>query len=226
MGQTWRDLLFAHWPVEPAALERVVPPQLPLDLWEGRAWVGVTPFVVTGAHPRGLPPFPWLGQFPEINTRTYVTVDGKPGIHFLSLAAARLAAVSAARRLYRLPYFHAEMEVSRGDDGVQYRSERRSTDGPPAAFRASYGRAEGELDGGEALARWLAERYCLYVKAEGSQVLRGEIHHPPWPLEDAWVDLEVNTMGEAFGLDLRGPPLLHLAPRQDTLLWGLEATTP
>src|SRR3954469_26057967 len=78
MGQTWRDLLFAHWSVDPGALEAVVAPQLPLDLWEGRAWIGVTPFVVTGAHPRGVPPLPWLGHFPELNTRTYVTLDGKP----------------------------------------------------------------------------------------------------------------------------------------------------
>jgi uncharacterized protein len=222
MGQTWRDLLFAHWPVEPTALESVVPPQLPLDLWEGRAWVAVTPFVVTGAHPRGVPPLPWLSAFPELNTRTYVTLDGKPGIYFLSLDAARLPAVIGARRLYRLPYFHADMDASRTADRVSYRSARRSGDGPPASFRGHYGPAEGELAGGEPLARWLAERYCLYVKGERSQVLRAEVHHPPWPLENAWADLKLNTMGEPFGLGLEGPPLLHFAARQDTLLWRLR----
>ena len=222
MGQTWCDLLFAHWAVEPEELEAVVPKELPLDLWEGRAWVGVTPFVVRSAHPRGLPPVPWLAHFPELNTRTYVTLDGKPGIYFLSLDAARLPAVAAARRLYRLPYFHAEMKVARDGGGVSYCSERRSQDGPPAAFRAAYGRREGGLDGGEALARWLAERYCLYVKQEGSEVLRGEIHHPAWPLEGAWADIESNTMGEPFGLDLSGRPLLHFAGRQDTLVWPLR----
>jgi len=223
MAQTWCDLLFAHWAVEPAELERVVPKELPLDLWEGRAWIGVTPFDIRSAHPRGLPRVPWLAHFPELNTRTYVTLGGKPGIYFLSLDAARLPAVTAARRLYRLPYFHAEMDVARADGQVSYRSTRRSGDGPPAAFRATYGRGQGELEGGEALARWLAERYCLYVKKEGSQVLRGEIHHPPWPLEPAWADIELNTMAEPFGLDLRGQPLLHFAARQDTLVWPLRS---
>src|SRR5215210_3461537 len=191
MGQTWCDLLFAHWPVEPSALEAVVPRELPLDLWDGQAWLGVTPFTVRGAHPRGLPPVPWLARFPELNTRTYVTVGGKPGIYFLSLDAARLPAVKAARGLYRLPYFHAEMEVGRREGSVSYRSERRSPDGPSAAFRATYGPRGGALDDDRGLARWLSERYCLYVKGEGTQVLRGEIHHPPWPLEPAWADIEL-----------------------------------
>jgi uncharacterized protein YqjF (DUF2071 family) len=221
MGQTWSDLLFAHWEVEPAALRAVVPPELPLDLREGSAWFGVTPFVVEGGHPRGLPPLPWLGRFPELNTRTYVTVGGKPGIYFLSLDAARLAAVLAARRGYRLPYFHAEMEVHVQDGRVDYRSERRSGDGPPAAFRAEYGASQGALDGGEPLARWLAERYCLYVRGESGVVLRADIHHPPWPLEPAWAEIEVNTMGQPFGLDLSEPPVLHFSARQDTVIWPL-----
>jgi uncharacterized protein YqjF (DUF2071 family) len=222
-GQTWCDLLFAHWRVPADALRRVVPPVLPLHLDpEGSAWLGITPFVVRGLRARGTPPLPWVSHFPELNVRTYVELGGKPGIYFLSLDAARLPAVAAARRLYRLPYFHAEMEAARADRRITYRSVRRSGDGPPAAFRAAYGPQEGGLDGGEALARWLAERYCLYVKEEGSQVLRGEIHHPLWPLESAWADIGLNTMGEPFGLDLRGRPLLHFAGRQDTLVWPLR----
>jgi uncharacterized protein YqjF (DUF2071 family) len=223
MGQTWSNLLFAHWEVEPAALERVIPKELPLDLWEGRAWLGVTPFVVEGGHPRGMPALPWLGHFPELNTRTYVTVGGRPGIYFLSLDAARLAAVMAARRVYRLPYFHADMEVGVEDGRVRYWSERRSGDGPPASFRADYGRADGQLDGGEPLARWLAERYCLYTKRGGSTVVRADIHHPPWPLEPAWAKIAENTMGRPFGLELDGTPLLHFGARQDTVIWGPRA---
>jgi len=222
MGQTWADLLFAHWEVEPAALEAVVPRELPLDLWEGRAYIGVTPFVVEGGHPRGLPPLPWLAHFPELNTRTYVTVGGKPGIYFLSLDASRLAAVVAARRAYRLPYFHADIEVSRAGGRVTYRSRRRSGDGPRATFSAEYGPSAGALDGGEPLARWLAERYCLYVKKGESTVMRADIHHPPWPLEPAWAEIAENTMARPFGIELGGTPLLHFAARQDTVIWPLR----
>src|SRR3954469_1338540 len=83
MGQSWVDLLFAHWRVDLAALKAVVPDRLPIDTFDGDAWVGVTPFVVRGLRLRGSPPPPVLSQFPEINVRTYVSVGGRPGIYFL-----------------------------------------------------------------------------------------------------------------------------------------------
>jgi uncharacterized protein YqjF (DUF2071 family) len=104
MGQTWANLLFAHWRVPEEALRRVVPPQLPLDTFEGSAWLGITPFCVRGLRLRNTAPAPVLSSFPELNVRTYVSVEGKPGIYFLSLDADSRPAVAAARRLYRLPY--------------------------------------------------------------------------------------------------------------------------
>jgi hypothetical protein len=103
MGQTWISLLFAHWRVPTPALEAVVPAQLQIDTYDSSAWIGVTPFLVRGLRLRGTTPLPWLSSFPEINVRTYVTVDAKPGIYFLSLDADSHAAVTAARRAYRLP---------------------------------------------------------------------------------------------------------------------------
>src|SRR5450631_1211350 len=116
MAQSWHDLLFAHWPVEPESLKELVPPQLPLDIFDGRAWVGVIPFRMSGIRARGLPPLPGLSRFPELNVRTYVTLDGKPGVYFFSLDAANLPAVLTARKFYSLPYFHARMS-SQGIDG-------------------------------------------------------------------------------------------------------------
>src|SRR5690349_19630993 len=78
MTQSWHDLLFAHWPVDKTRLRELVPPALPLDLYEGRAWVGVVPFHMTNVAPRGLPSLPFVSAFAELNVRTYVVVDGKP----------------------------------------------------------------------------------------------------------------------------------------------------
>jgi uncharacterized protein YqjF (DUF2071 family) len=223
MGQTWRELLFAHWALEPAAVRRVVPPQLPLDLRDGSAWVGVTPFRVTGLRAHGLPPIPGTASFLEINVRTYVVVNGRPGIYFFSLDASNRAAVFAARRGYRLPYFRADIGVERVGPAVSYSSTRRSGDGPPASFEAEYGASGPRLpvvDG--SLERWLAERYCLYTLGERGQVLRGDIHHHPWPLQPAQAEIEINRMGEQVGLDLGGDPLLHYSARQDTILWALQ----
>jgi uncharacterized protein YqjF (DUF2071 family) len=220
-GQTWCDLLFAHWTVPADQLRAVMPPQLPLHLYDdGSAWLGITPFVVKGLRLRGTPPLPWLSSFPELNVRTYVELDGRPGIYFFSLDAGRRAAVFAARRIYRLPYYHARMRVQRVGGRVDYESQRIDSAGPPAAFRGAYRPTGGRSD--DRLARWLAERYCAYVVDDQQRPLRIDIHHPPWPLQPAEGELDAQGMADQIGVELEGEPLLHFSARQDTLIWPLR----
>ena len=95
MRQVWHDLLFAHWPVTPDELRSLVPAPLELDLYDGRAWVAVTPFHMSGVRIRGFPPMPGMSAFPELNVRTYVKFDGVPGVFFFSLDAGNRLAVGA-----------------------------------------------------------------------------------------------------------------------------------
>jgi uncharacterized protein YqjF (DUF2071 family) len=220
MAQTWADLLFAHWRVDPDELRRVMPAQLPLDTCDGAAWIGVTPFRVEGFRLRNTPPLPLLHAFPELNVRTYVTIDDRPGIHFFSLDAGSRLAVESARRIYRVPYFHARMGVRGRGDRVEFESERTQEDGPPAGLAISYqaaGPAAEPAPG--SLEYFLTERYCLYTLDERQRVLRGDIHHPPWRIRPATAQLDHNTMGRQIGLDLAGDPLVHLAERQDVVFW-------
>src|SRR5829696_7588119 len=214
MGQTWHDLLFAHWAIDPAALRRVVHPSIPIDTWDGQAYVGLTPFGIRGLHARGLPPIPGGASFPELNVRTYATVNGRPGIYFLSLDAANWAAVFAARRAYRLPYFRSRMAMRVDGDRVWYRSER--VYGPPAAFEGSYGpTGSARAPAPDSIEYWLAERYCLYTVDERGEVLRADIHHAPWPVAPAGGTIAYNTMLDHYGIELPGEPLMHFARRQD-----------
>jgi len=87
MRQTWNDLLFAHWSVPAEQLRKLVPPELSLDLYDGKSWVAIAPFQMTGVALRGVPPVPVLSAFPELNVRTYVMYNGKPGVFFFSLDA-------------------------------------------------------------------------------------------------------------------------------------------
>src|SRR5262245_48806069 len=83
MGRmAWHDLLFAHWPVRERQIREFVPEELELDMFAGSCWIGIVPFRMTDVGLRGLPPLPWLSAFPEINVRTYVTRDGRPGVWF------------------------------------------------------------------------------------------------------------------------------------------------
>src|SRR3954467_3120958 len=135
MAQSWVDLLFCHWPVDEAQLRAHVPASLPLDRFDGRAWLSITPFEVQGTRPRGALPPPVLSRFPELNVRTYVVRDGKPGIWFFSLDAASALAVAAARGLYRLPYLRAPRPASR-PAARGGRSRGRATGSTPAASAA------------------------------------------------------------------------------------------
>jgi len=224
MKQIWHDLLFAHWPVSIAAMRVLVPEQLALDTFDGQCWVGVVPFRMSGIHRRGLPAVPGFSRFPELNVRTYVIYEDKPGVYFFSLDAASLTAVCAARVFYHLPYFHAAMSSQNEGKAVHYFSRRyRSSTGSGAEFRGSYRPiSEVKLREKGSLEHWLTERYCLYT-VHKNQIHRGEIHHQPWPLQDAEAEFESNTVAAAAEVSLPEiPPLLHFARYLEVLIWPLQ----
>ena len=218
MTQSWHDLLFAHWPVDVEALRRLLPAELGLDRFDDQAWVGVVPFRMTNVAPRGVPAMPGASAFNELNVRTYVTVDGKPGVYFFSLDADNALAVAAARTVFGLPYFKAAMSVEVSPDEVSYRSHREgSATGHAATFAGRYRPvgAQSEPRIGT-IEHFLTERYCLYTVDAEDRVRRLEIHHPPWQLQRAEATIETNTMADASGIRLAAmSPLLHFAKRQD-----------
>jgi uncharacterized protein len=218
MKQQWHDLLFAHWRVPAEKLRPVVHPAVPIDEFDGSAWVGVTPFKVEGFRPRWLPPPPLVSSFLECNVRTYATIDGRPGIWFFSLDAESRLAVRGARRFWRLPYFLAEMQA-----GERYSTRRVSGDGPPAELEIAYAPSGGVFEAQPGtLEHFLTERYCLYTLNDDGQVVRGDIDHPPWPLQQARAEIFRNTMGRQIGVELEGEPLLHFAARQDVIFWPIR----
>lgn len=213
----WQDLAFFHWPVEPELLRHLLPVDLPLDTFEGRAWLGITPFRMTQVRPAWCPALPGVSSFPELNVRTYVIANGVPGIWFFSLDAMQWLAVHTARTLLKLPYYYARATIESGGCGVRWKSERSVGRWPPACFAAIYrphGKAyysrPGQLD------YWLTERYCLYTADRRGRLIRQAITHQPWPLEEAEAEISQNTMLQADGLPpVYGPPLMHFARQLD-----------
>jgi len=223
MTQLWDNLAFMHWPVPTEVLRRVVPEPLELDLHEGQGWIGVVPFWIPDESLRGRVKVPLAGSFVELNVRTYVTMEGKGGVYFISLDASNHVAVLAARFLYTLPYYFAKMNFDMDNDGwIHYRSVRRHGGSPPADFKASYRPVGAPLPyDPNSIERWLSERYALYTVDDG-HVYRGDIHHPIWTLHAAEARIESNTMTTVAGIDLPPTaPLLHYSPRQETIIWPL-----
>jgi uncharacterized protein YqjF (DUF2071 family) len=209
MHQRWEDLTFLHWRYPVAALRPMVPATLALDVYDGMAWVGVSPFKVTALRLPHMASLPWLSTFPETNVRTYVVdAHGYRGVWFFSLDAARLAAVVGARLAYALPYFWANMRVdvdglfasytSTRLHGNNARNESRVHVGPPIA-------QPSDLD------LFLTARFRLYAQRNGT-LLRADIEHPPWPLQRATVLRVEQTLIQAAGLPpTEGVPLAHFS---------------
>jgi uncharacterized protein YqjF (DUF2071 family) len=230
MAQTWRDLLFAHWPVPDRTLRPLIPSGLHLETFDGTAWISIAPFVVTRLRPRSAPAIPGLSEFPEINVRTYVTAGGKPGVFFFTLDAGSTLAVIGARTLYFLPYFRARFTVDSTSSGIRYRSRRTQAGAPAAEFRATY-RPVGEATVAPpgTLTAWLTERYCLYAVDRRERIHRAEIHHRPWALQPAEVEIDRNTMTTGLGFELPDvAPLVQFAAHLDVRVWAPERvdTTP
>jgi uncharacterized protein len=224
MTQTWHDLLFAHWPIDAGTLREKVPPEFELDLFDGTGWIAVVPFHMTNVAPRGVPSLPWISEFPELNVRTYVRVNDKPGIYFFSLDAGSTLAVQAARVLLNLPYYSAAMSVTASGAHIGYDSRREDSSAAAvlsAIYRpvgAVFAAASGSLE------YFLTERYCLYNLDHRGAPYRLEIHHPPWPLQAADAEFTRNTMASAAGLSVPDTlPLLHFSRRQDMVAWAPSA---
>ena len=239
MKQTWNDLLFAHWPIPFAGLRPLIPESLRLDTFDGQCWIGVVPFWMSGIRSRGLPTVPGFSHLPELNVRTYVSYGGKAGVYFFSLDITSHLAVWGARTFYHLPYFHAAMHCREEGGRILYSSTRdnlagadtrshRSPDGrpplhQPAEFVGSYRpigppriRDKGSLED------FLTARYCLYTVHQ-NQIYRCDIHHLPWPLQDAETSIERNTMAAAAQIALpESLPLLHFSKTLEVLIWPLR----
>lgn len=238
MFMRWEMLAFLHWPIEPDILRPMIPAGLELDTFDGHAWIGVVPFLMRDTRPRYLPAMPGLSTFPELNVRTYVTtphanrdddVDDdehrKPGVWFFSLDAANRIAVETARRTFFLPYVYASMSCDRRRDGsVRFTSTRRDSRAPEATFEAVYhpGDALPAATRGS-LEFFLTERYCLYAQhARQGHILRGDIHHRPWPLQRCEIELVSNEVAHAASIDIGDsltPPVVHYADTLDVVAW-------
>lgn len=218
----WTNLAFLHWRVDAEEIASRLPPGLELDTFEGEAWLGLVPFRMESVHVRWLPPVPTAGWFPELNLRTYVIAEGKPGVFFFSLDAASRLAVAGARTALNLPYMNARMEITRSGDSIEYRSIRSHRGAPAARFEGVY-RPSGPPFSPKPGTRyhWFTERYALYGQWRCGGLYAIDIHHEPWTLHPADADLAINTMFAGSKLPVpQSAPVAHVADPRAVLAWA------
>ena len=218
MHQNWENLLFLHWPIEPASIRPLLPEELVIDTFDGKAWLGITPFALTGLRLLSLPAVPGLDSFLELNVRTYVLHRGVPGVWFFSLDASKVIPAMAARVLFSLPYFKANMDFAQNDGEFRFASKRSLS--PAAAFTATWRSGlRMQAPDLESLAFFLVERYCLFA-VRGRTLNTTRIYHHPWILEEALVTSYASSMVSALGLpEPDEPPLAHFSRFLNVEIW-------
>jgi len=227
MYQTWRDLVFLNWSVEPDLIQSLLPRGLYADTFDKKAWISVLAFRMRGIHLRSMPPVPGLSAFPELSLRTLVYDDlGQPGVWFFSLDAANLLAVTLARQIYRLPYYRAKIEYEQSADSQAYSlfAKRKDKKVRKTTFEFHTG-DELELPLPDSLEFFLTERYQFYSVARvDSPPCARRIHHKPLPIHQAevheaphWGILEDTPLAD---LAQRSPELTLFSPGVDVEVFG------
>lgn len=221
MRQAWRNVLFLHWPVEPEQLRPYIPPALEIDTYDGFAWLGVVAFAMEGIYFRGLSLFSVVTPFSEMNVRTYVKQNGKPGVFFISLDVNDWSSFHIAKRWYRLPYHSADLSIQQKGNAIFYESIRKNS---PVRFEGScmpkkemFYPDKGTLD------YFLTEKYCFYTTNNHTDIFHGDIHHRPWPLNRAEVHIGRNTLFSPLNLDFsEQAPVAHFSKGVDSLMWNVK----
>ena len=215
--QEWNRVLFLHWKVSATELQKLLPKRLTLDLHEGSAWISLVPFTMEKIRPNGIPAFSPISNFHEINVRTYVTTEGKPGVYFLSIEAQKYLSAYIARKASGLPYEKSAIIREINNIKHAYTSVNQKK-----AFHLNATFETGNpITDKTPLDIWLTERYCLYLD-DNNQVYRYQIHHHPWALQE----VQINNLTTAYNIgniSLHTPPdLAHYSEGVQVIAWKRE----
>jgi uncharacterized protein len=211
MTQRWQRLTYLHWAYDPAVIAPYLPPGVRVDTFDGAAWVGLVPFLMTDVRPAGVPAPGRQGEFLETNVRTYtVGPDGRRGVYFFSLDAERALPVATARLTYRLPYMWSRMRLAVDGDVVRYSCRRRAP-GPRGATSRVAVRI-GRPVTATPLDDFLSARWGLHSSWAGRAVF-APVEHEPWPLHAAELTELDDELVPAAGLPApEGDPLVLYSP--------------
>jgi len=179
--QTWKNLLFQHFEIEDInILQKYLPKNCTFDSFEGKYYLGLVSMNMTNVKHKATGNITWFKHYNELNVRTYIIHDNRPGVLFLSLDVNSLVSIFGARVFYGLPYRFSKYENKKN----QVTSFRNSE----VQFQTQYKiTSESKVYDKETFAFWATQRYFFANKYLGVS-FKGEISHKPWELCTASVE--------------------------------------
>jgi len=177
IAQRWSHVQFLSARCDAGLLGEHLPSGLELDQFDGSPWMSVVPFYMSHIRFPFTPAVPWVNLW-ELNLRTYVRYQGRPGVFFVTLDTDSRLGQLIANRFFHLPYRYRAMTGSIESGHYHFNA--------PGSF--SMTSQVGQSVASDALDRWLVERYHLYT-SDGASLYRGDVAHRPWDLHEV-EDLE------------------------------------
>ncbi|MBU1683842.1 DUF2071 domain-containing protein [Patescibacteria group bacterium] len=179
--QTWKNLLFQHFEIQDTAfLQKLLPKNCSLESFEGKYYLGLVSMQMTNVRHRSAQEFIWFKKYNELNVRTYISYENKPGVLFLSLDVDSLISVVGARLFYGLPYRLREFKVQNNSIQTQHNSKNK--------FECEYTvHDDFKIYEKNSFAYWATERYFFANKYLRMSFM-GTISHEPWRLATASVN--------------------------------------
>ncbi len=210
MVQQWRDLAYVHWRYPVEEVQALLPSGVEVDVHDGSAWVGLIPFSMRKIGLPRLPAVPYLGSFPEVNVRTYVRCNGKPGVWFFSLDVNRFLPALVARTTYLLPYCWGSARHFRDGDVLKTTVRRRWPSTSSTHISILIG---DEIEEPSDTAVFLSARWGLYSKGFRGALRYAPVDHEKWPLYSATLlDIDDSLVTSAGLSAPRGEPHVLFSP--------------
>lgn len=210
MVQQWRDLAYVHWRYPVEEVQALLPPGVDVDVHDGSAWVGLIPFSMRKIGLPRMPAVPYFGSFPEVNVRTYVRCNGRPGVWFFSLDVNRFLPAVVARTTYLLPYCWGSAQHHRDGDNLNTKVSRRWPSQASTHISISIG---DEIEQPDETCIFLSARWGLYSKGFRESLRYAPVDHEKWPLYSARLLELDDSLVTAVGLSApQGEPHVMFSP--------------
>ena len=211
--QQWYDTIFLHWEVPVYFLQEHIPKEIELDTFNNMAWVSLVAFEVRNMKLRNTPSLPYVSNFQEINLRTYVIKDGKPGIYMFSIETDKLIEVLLTRVFIGLPYKKSKIKRTRKRIVSQNKALNQRLDITIGKTRPLAEKTNLDF--------WLTERHCLYETC-GNKICRFDIHHKQWELKNLSVSInDILYAAGKYNVNIL-PDKIQYSEKLDVILWGKE----